>query len=193
MQQSCTHTHAQIEHAYPIVTLTYLLFDEAALRRDCRKMYNVMYAIFWALETTQASNIVSTTGFVPLDSTLRARVYEALGRVDQRGHCGKTPILARLQMVSSDSLVLLGVLLPLSGAWSSGTTIAGALPLAVDEVNADPTLLPGKTLDYIYRDSGCSVEAALQGFGTLTNKMNKMKQIDAVIGPGCSVGCEVQA
>ena len=40
---------------------------------------------------------------------------------------------------------------------------------------------------------GCSVEAALQGFGTLTNKMNKMKPIDAVIGPGCSVGCEVQA
>ena len=187
------YTATQVEHAYPIATLTYLLFDEAALRRDCRKMYNVMYAIYWALETTQASNIVGTTGFVPLDSTLRTRVYEALGRVDQRGHCGKTPILARLQMVSSDSLVLLGVLLPLSGAWSSGTTIAGALPLAVDEVNADPTLLPGKTLDYIYRDSGCSVEAALQGFGTLTNKMNKMKPIDAVIGPGCSVGCEVQA
>ena len=67
-------------------------------------------------------------------------------------------------------------------------TIAGALPLAVDRVNEDASLLPGRKLDFRWRDSGCSASAALQGLGSLQSGGDH--PIDAVIGPGCSVACE---
>ena len=79
---------------------------------------------------------------------------------------------------------MLSALLPLSGSaqFAGGETIAGALPLAVERVNADPQLLPGYTLDYRYKDSGCSASAALQALGSMANG-----RTDAVIGPACSV------
>ena len=80
---------------------------------------------------------------------------------------------------------MLGVLLPLEGGWASGKTIAGAVPLAIERINDDDTLLPGHTLDYTVRNSGCSAGDALQGLGQLAEFA-----IDAVIGPGCSTGCE---
>ena len=89
--------------------------------------------------------------------------------------------------VRSTASVVLGALLPLSGAWAGGPKIVGALPLAVERVNADPALLPGRTLEYVVRDSQCSAAAARQGFGELTSDGN---HIDAVLGPGCSSGCE---
>ena len=81
------------------------------------------------------------------------------------------------------SSVLLGALLPLSGPWAEGPSVAGALPLAVERVNADPSLLPGLTLEYVVRDSACSVPAALRGFGELTKAIEG--RIDAILGPGC--------
>ena len=90
--------------------------------------------------------------------------------------------------VRSAASVVLGALLPLSGAWAGGPKIVGALPLAVERVNADPALLPGRTLEYVVRDSQCSAAAARQGFGELTSDGN---HIDAVLGPGCSSGCEL--
>ena len=78
--------------------------------------------------------------------------------------------------------VLLGALLPLSGPWAGGPSIAGALPLAVERVNADPSLLPGFKLEYVVQDSACSVRAALHGFGELIATEGR---IDAILGPGC--------
>ena len=69
--------------------------------------------------------------------------------------------------------------------WPSGATISGALPLAVEQINADPTLMPGYVLEYRAEKSGCSGSAALQGLGKLLSE-----SISAVIGPGCSEGCE---
>ena len=80
------------------------------------------------------------------------------------------------------SSVLLGALLPLTGPWAEGPSIAGALPLAVERVNANPSLLPGLTLEYVVRDSACSGQAALRGFGELIATEGR---IDAMLGPGC--------
>ena len=78
--------------------------------------------------------------------------------------------------------VLLGALLPLTGDWAEGPTVAGALPLAVERVNADPSLLPGLQLEYVVQDSACSVPDALHGFGELITAEGR---INAVLGPGC--------
>ena len=67
--------------------------------------------------------------------------------------------------------VTLGALLP-SPMWTGN----GALALAVDRVNADPLLLPGRTLLYS-SEFGCSASEALKGFGKLDGH-----SIDALIG-----------
>ena len=86
-------------------------------------------------------------------------------------------------VVVADELILLAVLLPLSGAWPAGQTVAGAVELAVERVNADATLLPGRTLGYQWRDSACSAPAALNGLGSLIS--SKDARPSAVIGPAC--------
>jgi hypothetical protein len=55
----------------------------------------------------------------------------------------------------------------------------GALPLAVERVNADPALLAGKKLQYVWRNSQCSASAALLELGSLTSE-----GIHAILGPG---------
>ena len=84
-------------------------------------------------------------------------------------------------MSAVGTAVTLGALLELS--WSEN----GALPLAVERVNADPMLLPGRTLEYKTRYGGCQISGALQGLGELTSDGN---HIDAVLGPPCSGACE---
>ena len=85
---------------------------------------------------------------------------------------------------AQELVLVLGALLPMDEHRRSR---AGALPLAVERVNADPTLLPGCKLEWRWRDSGCSAAAALQGLGSLTSE----GPIAAVIGPSCStpLGC----
>ena len=64
------------------------------------------------------------------------------------------------------------------------------MPLAVERVNADSSLLAGHRLRYNWRDSGCSASGALVGLGSLISSDDG---ISAVIGPACSVGCEPTA
>ena len=64
--------------------------------------------------------------------------------------------------------------------------MAGALPLAVERINADSSLLPGRTLRFEWRDSGCSPSVALQALGSLAYG----GKLDAVLGPACSIACE---
>ena len=65
----------------------------------------------------------------------------------------------------------------MSGAW--GAEIAGAAALAVERVNADNTLLPGRQLEFSWRQAGCSAKQGLAAMGELI----KLRRIDAVIGP----------
>lgn len=84
----------------------------------------------------------------------------------------------------------LGIMLPVTGDWKLGRTLAGAAKLAIDAVNADPDILQAKTLEYAWADSGCASAKALAEY-------EAMKQddgpFDAMIGPGCSRACEVTA
>ena len=80
------------------------------------------------------------------------------------------------------------LLLPMSGSWRGGPQIAGAAALAVEKVNADATLLPGRRLEYSWADSGCSAKQGLAAMGELATRA---RVPDALIGPGCSAACEV--
>ena len=79
------------------------------------------------------------------------------------------------------------LLLPMSAIWDGGQRIAGAAALAVEKVNADSALLPGRVLQYSWADSGCSAQQGLKAMGQL---LMGVRRIDAVIGPGCSPACE---
>ena len=74
----------------------------------------------------------------------------------------------------------------MSGSWDGGTRVAGAAALAVERVNADKSLLPGRRLEYSAADSGCSAQQGLKAMGKLL-----AGRVDAVIGPACSSACEV--
>ena len=74
------------------------------------------------------------------------------------------------------------LLLELSGSWLKTQTVAGAAALAVEEVNADNSLLAGRVLEYSWADSGCSAEKALKAMGAILKTESRIK---AVVGPGC--------
>ena len=76
----------------------------------------------------------------------------------------------------------------MSGSWDVGKRISGAAALAVDRINADKALLPGRRLKYDWADSGCSAQQGLAAMGELLRGAHR---VDAVIGPGCSSACEV--
>ena len=76
----------------------------------------------------------------------------------------------------------------MSGSWDGGKRFAGAAALAVERVNADRALLPGRRLEYSSADSGCSPQQGLAAMGKL---LRGASGVDAVIGPGCSPACEV--
>ena len=87
------------------------------------------------------------------------RTYSAYGRkVIWPGNTTDTPPDFR-------SSIVLGALLSNSGSWLGVQTIAGALPLAVNAINNDPSLLPGHELEFRWHDSGCSVSKSLEGLG----------------------------
>ena len=77
-------------------------------------------------------------------------------------------------------------------SWASGQNVAGAAALAVDRVNSDETLLPGRHLEYSWGDSGCSAKQGLKVLRKLISKRGELDEastVDAVVGPGCSVAC----
>ena len=76
--------------------------------------------------------------------------------------------------------IRLGVLLPMSGSWHSGRTIAGAASLAVKRINRDASLLGGKTVEYVLLDGGCN---ATQGLKVAMSLLEDAR-IGAIIGPG---------
>lgn len=78
----------------------------------------------------------------------------------------------------------------MSGGWREGRTIAGAADLAAQDINSEPALLDGKKLEYTWKDSGCTSLDSLVATGQLFEESG---EIEAVIGPGCSSGCESSA
>jgi ABC-type branched-subunit amino acid transport system substrate-binding protein len=78
----------------------------------------------------------------------------------------------------------------MSGARPVGPSLIGALALAVRDVNADPAILHGKRLEYVWRDDGCDRFKSLAEFSDM---LGRFGPIDGLIGPGCDEGCEVTA
>ena len=56
--------------------------------------------------------------------------------------------------IAGAAVVRLGLLLPMSG-WAAGLLTVGAATLAIADINANPTLLPGVRLEFKWRDDGC--------------------------------------
>ena len=76
----------------------------------------------------------------------------------------------------------------MSGSWDGGKRVAGAAALAVERVNANKALMPGRRLEYGWANSGCSAQQGLAAMGEL---LGGESTVDAVIGPACSTACEV--
>ena len=74
----------------------------------------------------------------------------------------------------------IGLLLALSGPWKAGRTIPGAAALAVQAINADPSLLGGMRVEFVFEDVGCGTYAAVSG----VQKLLSDPKIDAIFGPG---------
>ncbi len=85
---------------------------------------------------------------------------------------------------SDKTVVRLGLLLPMTG-WAAGLFIVGAASLAVADINASPTLMQGRRVEYKWRDDGCS---SIKGT-TALSRMLEGDPIHAVIGATTSVAC----
>ena len=81
---------------------------------------------------------------------------------------------------AADPSVKIGLLLPITGPWKAGRTIPGAAALAVQRINADPSLLGGMRVEYVYVDAGFTAAAGTEA----ALRLLAMKGIDAVFGPG---------
>jgi ABC-type branched-subunit amino acid transport system substrate-binding protein len=88
------------------------------------------------------------------------------------------------------TVITIGALLPLTGRVADGgaRTMAGALALAVEDVNSHPDLLRGKRLEYVFADDSCSASVGLLAASTMLAPQKR--RISALIGPACSDGCE---
>jgi hypothetical protein len=62
----------------------------------------------------------------------------------------------------------------MSGLWDGGKRVAGAAALAVERVNANKALLPGRRLEYGWADSGCSAQQGLAAMGELLRGASKV-------------------
>lgn len=64
--------------------------------------------------------------------------------------------------------------------------IAGAVTLAISEINNSSTLIPNDRLEFHYLDTKCDAKSSLGATVTLVNDHD----VIAFIGPACSPGCQ---
>ena len=73
-------------------------------------------------------------------------------------------------------------------AWKSGDFYASAFQIAVEEINRNPSFLPGHYLTFVYNDTKCLERRAMELFHYQVFQRN----VVGVIGLGCSK-CECLA
>eukprot|EP00462_Mataza_sp_D1_P007519 CAMPEP_0175122790 /NCGR_PEP_ID=MMETSP0087-20121206/1901_1 /TAXON_ID=136419 /ORGANISM="Unknown Unknown, Strain D1" /LENGTH=1351 /DNA_ID=CAMNT_0016404445 /DNA_START=71 /DNA_END=4127 /DNA_ORIENTATION=- len=82
---------------------------------------------------------------------------------------------------------MIGVLMSTKN-WNVMEHMGAAVSLAVDEINVNLSLTGGLRLGYVFgEDTECSTNGALRSISKVTSE----NQLAAIIGPGCSLGCEV--
>ncbi len=85
-----------------------------------------------------------------------------------------------------NNTLTIAYIMPWSGSWSIGPRIGGAFILGLEEVRKR-NLLPGYNIEWEFRDSACSARQGIRGAIEIWNEVD---DLDAIIGPGCSVCCE---
>nr|XP_057933987.1 guanylate cyclase 2G [Doryrhamphus excisus] len=69
----------------------------------------------------------------------------------------------------------------------SALRLGSAIQIAVDKINANPSLLGNYSLDFVYADTRCSPKVSLEGFIHQVWRQN----VSAVFGPACPEEAEV--
>ena len=97
-------------------------------------------------------------------------------------------IVVSLTSRGSSKDVNLLVLIPWSGSWPVGKSMASAIPIALEDVNSRSQLLPNRTLRYVWNDTRCD---AGDGLYEMVNMwMTLRENLHAIIGGACDVVCE---
>ena len=65
--------------------------------------------------------------------------------------------------------------------------IGAAVPVAIDKINKNSTVMENVTLSYTVMDTRCDRKNALSGFVTMVTK----ERVDMLIGPACGIEVEV--
>lgn len=95
----------------------------------------------------------------------------------------------RSEVIGSEkAVVTIAALAPMTGEWDVGRTTAAAIPIAVEDINNDTSILPNHELQFVFGNTNCSSLTALpivMNFWA-ANKRN----VDAFIGGGCNHVCE---
>ena len=78
--------------------------------------------------------------------------------------------ICELCCVADFKRLRLGVLLPMTGDWPIGRSVIGAVSLAVQDVNNDPRLLPGRKLEFapvrVFSAPFCTIATPFRTIGT---------------------------
>merc|ERR1712048_1472994 len=90
--------------------------------------------------------------------------------------------ISMLSIASGKQLkqLILGVPVPMSGnSWDGGKTFAAGISVAIDDINQDPTMLPGYNLSFVWEDSMCLEDKALNTALDMYYTKDKTKQVSA--------------
>lgn len=92
------------------------------------------------------------------------------------------------RMAMAKEIVTIAALAPMTGEWDVGRTTAAAIPIAVEDINNDTSLLPNHDLQFVFGNTNCSSLTALP---IVMNFWAAQKRnVDAFIGGGCNHVCE---
>ena len=96
-------------------------------------------------------------------------------------------ILVSVLKSNGDEDIVLGLLLPFSGERPIGRYIAGAMTIAVEVINNNDTLLPGRNLSFVWNDTECVGKVGLH---ETVDLFLTVRKLHGFIGGGCDEVCE---
>ncbi|XP_077977730.1 atrial natriuretic peptide receptor 2-like [Glandiceps talaboti] len=98
--------------------------------------------------------------------------------------------LSMLNCDGQDDDIVLGLMIPWTGSWPVGRRIASAFLVALDEINNSTSILPNRTISFVWNDTQCN---AMEGLREVVDLWTHVKPLHAIIGPGCDIVCEPAA
>ncbi|XP_014664127.1 PREDICTED: gamma-aminobutyric acid type B receptor subunit 1-like [Priapulus caudatus] len=102
---------------------------------------------------------------------------------------GALLITSACYAVEEQDVLTVGVLLPWSATRPLGPSIASAATIAIDDINANASLLPDNTLRFVWLDTQCDEKMGLHAIVNMWSRRHA-DHIRGFIGPGCDVVCE---